>query len=62
MRIDQEERKGRTRKNNYNYELMAIIQARYDGNLDHHGSSGETKWDSTCISKVDLADLLVSLR
>lgn len=47
LRIGQEERKGRTRKNNYNYELMENVQKRYDGNLDHHGSCGEKRLNST---------------
>lgn len=46
LRIDQEMRKVRTRKNNY--ELMAVTQARYGSSLDHHGSSGEKRLDSAC--------------
>ena len=34
---------------------MAIIRARYDGTLDHRGSSGEKRLDSRCILKVELA-------
>lgn len=46
LRIDQEMRKVRTRKNNY--ELMTVSQATYSSSLDYHGSSGEKRLDSVC--------------
>lgn len=37
----------------------SFIQGRYDGSLDHGGRSVEDWWDSECILKVGLADLLM---
>lgn len=57
LRIDWEGRESRTRKNNYNYEVMAITQAGHGGHVDQHGCSNVNRLDSARTLKAVSAEI-----